>query len=98
MDVQRDPERNEPKYLLEYGDVRTKRILEVGCGEGRLTWHYAGMARQVAGIDLDLDAMRVARIERPSDMESRVTFAQADSIHLPFRDRCFDLAIFAWSF
>jgi ubiquinone/menaquinone biosynthesis C-methylase UbiE len=98
MDVQKDPERNETKNLLEYADVRAKRILEVGCGDGRLTWRYAATAQQVAGIDLDRDSLRVARIERPSDMESRITFAEANSVHLPFRDKCFDLAIFAWSF
>jgi len=98
MDVQKDPEGNETRYLLEYADVKAKRILEIGCGDGRLTWRYAGAARQVAGIDLDWNELRVASIERPSDMESQVTFTRADSIRLPFRDRCFDLAIFAWSF
>jgi ubiquinone/menaquinone biosynthesis C-methylase UbiE len=98
MDVQKDPEQNEARYLLEYAEVKGKRILEVGCGDGRLTWRYAEAARQVAGIDLDQDGLRVAKIERPSDLEARVTFIRANSIRLPFRSRCFDLAIFAWSF
>jgi ubiquinone/menaquinone biosynthesis C-methylase UbiE len=98
MDVQKDPEGNETKYLLKYADVTARRILEIGCGDGRLTWRYAATARRVAGIDLDRDALRVARIERPADLPDRVTFTEADSVRLPFRDRCFDLAIFAWSF
>ncbi len=98
MDVQKDPERNEAKHLLEYADVNAKRILEIGCGDGRLTWRYAADAKQIAGIDLERDELRVARIERPSDLAHRVGLAQADSIHLPFRAASFDLAIFAWSF
>lgn len=98
MDVDKDPERSEIRHLLSQVDVNSKRVLEVGCGDGRLTWSYAPNATRVAGIDLDRDALRVARIERPSDMEARATFVAADATHLPFPTASFDLAIFAWSF
>ncbi len=98
MDVQKDPEGIESRYVFEYADIEAKRVLEVGCGDGRLTWRYAKAAKRVAGIDLEQDDLRVARIERPTDLETRVTFARADSTHLPFRADSFDLAIFAWSF
>jgi ubiquinone/menaquinone biosynthesis C-methylase UbiE len=98
MTVQKDPEGNEARYLRKYADLAGKRVLEIGCGDGRLTWRYALAARRVTGIDLDRDELRIASIERASDLEKTVSLAQADSIHLPFRDQAFDLTILAWTF
>jgi ubiquinone/menaquinone biosynthesis C-methylase UbiE len=50
------------------------------------------------GIDLDPDALRVARIDRPSDMENNVHFSRAASEQLPFSKETFDIALLAWSF
>ena len=97
MTLQKDPERNEIKSLRKMADLAGRRILEVGCGEGRLTWRYAAAARWTAAIDLDRDALRVATIDRPSDLEGKTFFARASSIHLPFSTETFDLAILAWS-
>ena len=101
MTTQRDPEGTETKYLLPYSDLTkaaSKRVLEVGCGDGRLTWRYARAAGQVVGIDLHADDLRVARIDRPADLANQVHFAEADAVHLPLESGSFDLAIFAWSF
>jgi len=98
MSLLKDPERTETKYLRQYVDLSGKRVLEIGCGDGRLTWQYAKSARLMAGIDLEANDLRVATIERPSDLESSVTFTRADSIHIPFSKETFDLAILAWSF
>jgi len=98
MTIQKDPERNEVSYLHRCADFSGKRVLEIGCGDGRLTWRYAIAARNVAGIDLNRDELKIAGIERGSDLEKTVALAQADSIRLPFRDDAFDLAILAWTF
>ena len=78
-------------------DFTNKRVLEIGCGEGRLTWKYATSANQVVGIDLDRGALRVATIDRASDLEHNVSFACAASEYLPFSKETFDIAILAWS-
>ena len=98
MTVQKDPERTESKYLHQFTDFTNKHILEIGCGEGRLTWHYANEARSVVGIDLDHDALRVAVFDRPSGLEDKVHVSVARSEQLPFPSGWFDFAIFAWSF
>ena len=98
MAIQKDTERNESKYLHRFVNFSDKRVLEVGCGEGRLTWQYAGEARSTFGIDLDTDALRVAVFDRRSDLENKVHFSVAKSEQLPFSNAMFDIAIFAWSF
>ena len=98
MTTQTDPERNEIKYLHQFADFANKRVIEIGCGEGRLTWQYVNKPRLTIGIDSDADALRVATIERPSDLNNKVLFSQAQSEHLPFRKETFDMAVLAWSF
>ena len=98
MSVQTDPEHTEIKFLGRLAAFSGKRVLEVGCGDGRLTWQYARSASQVAAIDLHADDLRVALIDRPSDLEAKAHLARADSIHLPFREAAFDIAVLAWSF
>ena len=97
MTIQKDAERNETKYLHKFADFAGKRVLEIGSGEGRLTWQYAKETRLTLGIDLDADALRVATIDRPSDMENKVYFSRALSEQLPFSKETFDIAVFAWS-
>jgi ubiquinone/menaquinone biosynthesis C-methylase UbiE len=97
MSLQRDPERNESNYLHKFADFRDKRILEIGCGEGRLTWQYAHETHATIGIDMDIDALRVAKIDRPSDLDQNVLFTCAASEYLPFSKETFDIAILAWS-
>ena len=98
MPIQKDTERNETKHLHRFADCAGKRVLEIGCGEGRLTWQYAKETDSTLGIDLDADALRVATIDRPSDLETRVNFSRARSEQIPFSKETFDLAILAWSF
>lgn len=98
MTLQKDAQRNESKYLHRFADFTGKRVLEIGCGEGRLTWQYAKETDSTIGIDLDRDGLRVAIFDRPSDLGQRVSFSLAKSESLPFSKETFDLALFAWSF
>ena len=97
MTLQTDPEGNEKKYLQKSADFTDKCVLEIGCGEGRLTWQYAKETLSTIGIDLDADALRVASIDRPSDLTNKILFARAASEHIPFSKETFDIAILAWT-
>jgi ubiquinone/menaquinone biosynthesis C-methylase UbiE len=97
MTVQKDPEQHEIKTLRKFADFAGNRVLEVGCGEGRLTWRYATTTKSVMGIDEDRDAIRVASYDRPSDLKAKVHFANAQAEHLPFRKETFDIALLSWS-
>jgi ubiquinone/menaquinone biosynthesis C-methylase UbiE len=97
MSLQKDPEHNESKYLHRFADFTDKRVLEVGCGEGRMTWQYAKATQTTIGIDPDPDALRIAKVDRSSDLEKRVLFSCAASEYLPFSKETFDMAVLAWS-
>ena len=97
MTLQKDPERNEARYLHTFADFTNRRVLEIGSGEGRLTWQYAKLARITIGIDPDLASLRVARVDRPFDLDHKVHFGCASSDYLPFTKETFDIAVLAWS-
>jgi ubiquinone/menaquinone biosynthesis C-methylase UbiE len=97
MTLQKDPEGNETKYLQVLVDFTNQRALEIGCGEGRLTWRYAAPTRWTVGIDPDEDSLRVATMERPADLLGKAFFTRASTLHLPFRKESFDIAVLAWS-
>ncbi|HSL46633.1 MAG TPA: class I SAM-dependent methyltransferase [Anaerolineales bacterium] len=97
MTIQKDPERNESKYLHQFVDFNNKRVLEIGCGEGRMTWQYARATQRTIGVDPDRDSLRIAQVDRPHDLENKIRFTCADSEYLPFTKEAFDIAVLAWS-
>jgi len=97
MTLEKDPEGFEKKLLHKYADFGNKRVLEVGCGEGRLTWKYAALSKITVGFDPDHSALRVARADAPAPQQGLVHFANASASHIPFSKESFDIAILAWS-
>lgn len=97
MSLHKDPEGSEAKALHKFVDFAGQRVLEIGCGEGRLSWKYARRARSVTGLDLDHDALRIAIVDRPRALTESLHFAEADSVNLPFPHETFDIALLAWS-
>jgi ubiquinone/menaquinone biosynthesis C-methylase UbiE len=97
MSMQRDPEAIETAYLHKMAALDDARVLEVGCGDGRLTWRYAGTTRHAIGIDSNREHLVLARRSCPPALGTRVAFTQATALALPFRAELFDGAMLAWS-
>ena len=88
-------DRLELDTVRELVDVSGKRVLEMGCGDGRFTFLYADEASYVLGIDPLRDRIREARRARPASLVKRVQFRVAKTIAPPRRP--FDIALFSWS-
>lgn len=95
--MQRDPENREGKTLHKFVDFANKRVLEIGCGEGRLTWKYASASSTTIGFDPDHSALRIARTDAPYTLHNQIHFANASAKYIPFSKGTFDIAILAWS-
>lgn len=65
------------------GTARRARVLDVGCGSGRIS----AVGDLVIGIDRDLEMLALARRRLPGP------FVCADADHLPFRDGAFDVTV-----
>ena len=55
------PDGFERRLIERFVSLRRKRVLEVGCGDGRLTLQYAAAASSVLAIDPDPPSIDEAR-------------------------------------
>ena len=97
MAIRSDTTGNEKKYLLDMLPAQCNRILEIGCGDGRLTWQYAELANSVVGIDVTPDTLAEALRERPERFCDSISILEASGVHLPFKSDSFDHALFSLS-
>src|SRR5205807_5654130 len=75
--------------LVREGELHGRRVLEVGCGTGRLAEALADRAAaRVWAVDPSAEMLEVARVRAPS-----VRFRRAAAERLPFRDGWFDRAV-----
>jgi ubiquinone/menaquinone biosynthesis C-methylase UbiE len=92
-----DPEGRETEALFAAADFEGAVVLEIGCGDGRLTRRYSSLSRRVAGIDSSADSVIAAGRARPADLIRRLAYVQASASALPIADARFDVAVFGWS-
>jgi ubiquinone/menaquinone biosynthesis C-methylase UbiE len=74
MTIQIDPEHNETRALFDVVDFSGQHVLEIGCGDGRLTWRYAHRAFHVMAIDPNVDRIERAEKNMSHKLKDRVEF------------------------
>ena len=72
-----DPEGAHLAALRRLGDFRGRRVLELGCGDGRLTPGIARDAASVLAFDPDAEAVERARQSLPAELAQRVSYRVA---------------------
>ena len=98
MPIRTDPEDAETSALFDFtGGFTGKCVLEIGCGDGRLTWRYARQAARVIAIDPDPDEIKVALEDLPPQLRGRVEFRATGIAELDAPEASFDVAILSWS-
>ena len=93
-----DPEGAHLAALRRVADLRNRRVLELGCGDGRLTLGIAADAASVLAFDPDAEAVVRARRSLPAELAERVTYQVASGKAIEIEPHSFDLVVFSWSF
>ncbi len=93
----RDPERTEVRVLRRQVPLKEAHIVEIGCGDGRLTRRIAGLARAVVATDTNAALIARAKQLAPASLRKKVRYrlAAAENLRLPAQR--FDVAILSWS-
>ena len=99
MTIRSDPEKNELRTLFDTADLAGKSVLEIGCGDGRLTFRYADRAAHVTAVDPWQAGIDRAEKNLPDGLREYVDF-HCSSFE-DFAGGCgsdlFDVAILSWS-
>ena len=90
--MERDNEKKEKQMLEEFADLQGKHVLEIGCGDGRITEWLAGKAKEYTAIDPDGQSISEAR-----DRVGGVDFRVGSGEKLEFENMSFDVVIFTLS-
>jgi len=89
-----DPEGAHLAALRRLADFRGRRVLEMGCGEGRLSVGLAADAARLLAFDPDAESVAAARRSLPAELVGRVSYRVASAQELEIER---DLVVFSWS-
>ena len=92
-----DPEGAHLAALERVADFGGAHVLEVGCGDGRLTVPVAERAASVLAFDPDEEAVAAARDALPAELAERVTYRVASATSIDVPRSAFDIVLFSWS-
>jgi len=92
-----DSERREVQALRKVTDWRGKRVLEIGCGEGRLTRRLAQLGAIVTAIDPDAQLIHAARRKLSGRFARTVRYQVGKAERLKRASQPYDLVVFAWA-
>jgi SAM-dependent methyltransferase len=70
------------------------RLLDVGCGPGTITAALAGIVGTAIGVDIELNAIALAKQLSAQSGATNLSFVEADMTTLPFEDGAFDAVFF----
>lgn len=92
-----DPEGTEIEVIHDLVDFSGKKVLEVGSGDGRLTWRYADPAASVLALDPNSEKIERAIESTPEPLRSKVRFRVADITDAELAEQTYDIAILSHS-
>jgi len=87
----------EVRIIESYVDLQGRRILEIGCGDGRLTRQIARVASSVVAIEPDAMKIATARRLAVSEGIKNVSFRVGSAQRFRLGGDQFEVALFSWS-
>ena len=99
MVIRIDPENNETRALFDMTNFSGQHVLEIGCGDGRLTWRYADKAAHVTAIEPATKLVALAREHLPGELRDRIEFQDVtfEDFAIASVPSAFDIIILSWS-
>ena len=98
MTILLDPEHNESHALFELPIPWTNvSVLEIGSGDGRLTWRFADKVKHVTAIEPDVEKHNTAQANRPRGFEHVEFINLGLDEFVEQTKQKFDLALLSWS-
>jgi ubiquinone/menaquinone biosynthesis C-methylase UbiE len=91
-----DPEGMEVSHFISACQPYAKAVLEVGCGDGNLTFQYARLPRMVMAFD-PVESKLVDANAKKRASEMRINFFLAEAEGIPFPSQYFDIVAFTSS-
>ena len=92
-----DPEGVEGRAIHRLVDFAGKDVLEIGCGDGRLTRNYFSEASSVLAIDNNQDKLEIARGQTIAGDRPQLQFQETSILELESDRSSFDIIIFSRS-
>jgi 2-polyprenyl-3-methyl-5-hydroxy-6-metoxy-1,4-benzoquinol methylase len=92
-----DPEGVHLSSLRQLADFEGTSVIEVGCGDGRLTAGLAEEAASVFAFDSDAEAVATAQAQLASEHDERVTFQVGSARQIEIPRTQYDIVVFSWS-
>ena len=86
-------DRSTKRILRRSMRFERKRVLDLGCGIGRLSLWMARRAQHVTGVDISEEMIQVAQNLAASQGLRNVTFQVYDGTTLPYQDSLFDVVV-----
>lgn len=99
MTIRTDPEGNETRALFDIVNFSEQHVLEIGCGDGRLTWRYADKAAHVTAIDPSTEQIVLAREQLPDHLKDGIEFHNSnfENFSITSAPSTFDIVILSWA-
>ena len=72
-------------------------MLEMGCGDGRLTRGIGAEALSVLAFDTDAASVAAGQAALPPELSAQVAFRVASAEEIEIERGSFDLVVFSWS-
>jgi cyclopropane fatty-acyl-phospholipid synthase-like methyltransferase len=98
MTVEVDADGQETNALFALVDFNGRHVLEIGSGDGRLTWRYATRAGRATAIEPFRPAHKRAVERLPADLRDRVALRNAsfEEFAASSPPASFDIALLSW--
>lgn len=92
-----DPCDIEKKVINKYINLHGKKVIDIGCGTGRLTFYLSKFVESIIGIDIDRLSINYCNKKKGNNKSySNCDFICADILDYNIYD-LFDIAFFSWS-